>query len=64
VRMHSAARTAMFSAPPTCDCGILVRNSLRAIAAEGLGVLVYLHESGPGFRTERDAYGQQRIAVA
>jgi len=34
---------------------------LRAIAAEGLGVLVYLHESGPGFRTERDAYGRQRM---
>jgi len=61
VRMHSRCPYGDVLGSTTCDCGILVRNSLRAIAAEGLGVLVYLHESGPGFRTERDAYGQQRI---
>jgi 3,4-dihydroxy 2-butanone 4-phosphate synthase/GTP cyclohydrolase II len=27
---------------------------MRAIAEEGQGVLVYLHETGPGFRLERE----------
>ena len=31
------------------------------IAEEGRGVLVYLHESGPGFRVERDGVGQSRL---
>ena len=30
------------------------RTRCGAIAAEGAGVLVYLHETGPGFRLERD----------
>jgi 3,4-dihydroxy 2-butanone 4-phosphate synthase/GTP cyclohydrolase II len=33
-----------------CECGALVRASMRRIAGEGAGVLVYLHESGPGLR--------------
>jgi 3,4-dihydroxy 2-butanone 4-phosphate synthase/GTP cyclohydrolase II len=61
VRMHSRCPYGDVFGSTACDCGRLVRQSLRAIAAEGLGVLVYLHESGPGFRTERDAYGRQRI---
>jgi 3,4-dihydroxy 2-butanone 4-phosphate synthase/GTP cyclohydrolase II len=39
-----------------------VRNSLRAISEDGLGVLVYLHETGPGFRIERTAHGKPRMA--
>jgi 3,4-dihydroxy 2-butanone 4-phosphate synthase/GTP cyclohydrolase II len=61
VRMHSRCPYGDVFGSTACDCGLLVRNSLRAIAGEGLGVLVYLHESGPGFRTERDAYGRQRV---
>ena len=61
VRMHSRCPYGDVFGSTTCDCGRLVRNSLRAIAGEGRGVLVYLHESGPGFRTERDAYGRQRM---
>ena len=61
VRMHSRCPYGDVFASTTCDCGRLVRHSLRAIAAEGQGVLVYLHESGPGFRMERDAYGRQRM---
>jgi 3,4-dihydroxy 2-butanone 4-phosphate synthase/GTP cyclohydrolase II len=38
-----------------------VRDSLRIIAEHGLGVLVYLHETGPGFRLERDPAGQPRM---
>jgi 3,4-dihydroxy 2-butanone 4-phosphate synthase/GTP cyclohydrolase II len=62
VRMHTRCPYGDVFGSTTCDCGRLVRSSLRAIAAEGRGVLVYLHESGPGFRIERDAYGRQRIA--
>jgi len=61
VRMHSRCPYGDVFGSTTCDCGRLVRQSLGAIAAEDRGVLVYLHESGPGFRTERDAYGRQRM---
>ena len=40
----------------------MVRDSLRAIAEEGRGVLVYLHETGPGFRVERNQLGEARLA--
>src|SRR5205814_8908440 len=49
------------SASTSCDCGRLVRSSLRKTAAEGLGVLVYLHETGPGFRIERESPGEARM---
>lgn len=52
VRMHSRCLFGDVFGSATCDCGRLVRNSLRAIAEEGQGVLVYLHETGPGFRVE------------
>jgi 3,4-dihydroxy 2-butanone 4-phosphate synthase/GTP cyclohydrolase II len=44
-----------------CECGRVARNSLRAIAAEGAGVLVYLHETGPGFGIENGPHGERRI---
>jgi 3,4-dihydroxy 2-butanone 4-phosphate synthase/GTP cyclohydrolase II len=55
-----AAFSATCSAPPPASAARLVRNSLRAIAEEGEGVLVYLHETGPGFRIDRGA-GTPRI---
>lgn len=61
VRMHSRCLYGDVFGSTTCDCGRLVRNSLRAIAGEGRGVLVYLHESGLGFPIDRDAHGQQRM---
>jgi 3,4-dihydroxy 2-butanone 4-phosphate synthase/GTP cyclohydrolase II len=61
VRMHSRCMYGDVFGSLSCDCGRLVRNSLRAIAGEGRGVLVYLHESGPGFRLERDAHGERRM---
>ena len=30
-----------------CDCGHMLRGSLQAIAQEGMGVLVYMHATGP-----------------
>ncbi len=61
VRMHSRCMYGDVFGSTACDCGRLVRESMRAIAKEGLGVLVYLHESGPGFRVERDTAGTERL---
>jgi 3,4-dihydroxy 2-butanone 4-phosphate synthase/GTP cyclohydrolase II len=61
VRMHSRCMYGDVFGSTACECGRLVRESLRAIATEGTGVLVYLHESGPGFRVERDGAGAQRL---
>jgi 3,4-dihydroxy 2-butanone 4-phosphate synthase/GTP cyclohydrolase II len=52
--MHSRCLFGDVFESADCDCGNLVRDSLRAIAEEGAGVLVYLHESGPGFRVAPD----------
>jgi 3,4-dihydroxy 2-butanone 4-phosphate synthase/GTP cyclohydrolase II len=52
VRMHShCAYGNLFGASP-CDCQELVRGSLRRIAEEGEGALVYLHPTGLGLRVE------------
>jgi 3,4-dihydroxy 2-butanone 4-phosphate synthase/GTP cyclohydrolase II len=61
VRMHSRCLYGEVFGSTKCDCSRMVRNSLRAIAEEGMGVLVYLHETGPGFRIERDPQGAQRM---
>ena len=62
VRMHSRCLYGDVFGSTSCDCGHLVRNALRTIAEAGEGVLVYLHESGPGFRLQRDARGDTRMA--
>jgi 3,4-dihydroxy 2-butanone 4-phosphate synthase / GTP cyclohydrolase II len=61
VRMHSRCIYGDVFGSTSCDCGRLVRDSLRQIAEEGRGVLVYLHESGPGFRIESAADGRRRM---
>jgi 3,4-dihydroxy 2-butanone 4-phosphate synthase/GTP cyclohydrolase II len=61
VRMHARCLYGDVFGATSCTCAGLVRQSLRAIAEEGAGVLVYLHETGPGFRVERDGYGQSRM---
>ena len=61
VRMHSRCVYGDVFGSSSCECNRLVRQSLRAIAEEGQGVLVYLHETGLGFRIERDAAGEQRL---
>ena len=62
VRMHSRCIYGDVFGSMACDCGRLVRQSLRMISEEGAGVLVYLHETGPGFRIEPGAAGDQRLA--
>src|SRR5713226_6163264 len=57
VRMHSHCVYGDIFGSRYCDCQKLVRESLRKIAEEGLGVLVYLHQTGPGYRIEKDEEG-------
>ncbi|MGP8247308.1 MAG: 3,4-dihydroxy-2-butanone-4-phosphate synthase [Bryobacteraceae bacterium] len=52
VRMHARCLYGDVFGSTGCDCQRLVRESLRRIAAENRGVLVYMHESGPGFRLD------------
>jgi 3,4-dihydroxy 2-butanone 4-phosphate synthase / GTP cyclohydrolase II len=47
VRMHSRCVYGEVFGSSMCECGAMIRASLRAIAEEGMGVLVYLHASGP-----------------
>jgi 3,4-dihydroxy 2-butanone 4-phosphate synthase / GTP cyclohydrolase II len=61
VRMHSHCVYGDVFASTFCDCHKLVRDSLRRIAEEGMGVLVYLHQTGPGFRLEKDEQGASRM---
>jgi 3,4-dihydroxy 2-butanone 4-phosphate synthase / GTP cyclohydrolase II len=55
VRMHARCVFGDVFGSSQCECSKMVRESLRMIAGAGEGVLVYLHESGPGFRVARDA---------
>lgn len=61
VRMHSRCIYGDVFGSVACDCARLIRNSLRMIIDEGAGVLVYLHETGPGFRIEPDPVGPPRL---
>src|SRR5579872_2586061 len=61
VRMHSHCVYGDVFGSKFCDCQKLVRESLRQIAEEGTGVLVYLHQTGPGFRIEKDESGASHV---
>jgi 3,4-dihydroxy 2-butanone 4-phosphate synthase/GTP cyclohydrolase II len=50
VRMHSHCTYGDVFGSVECQCQRVLRKSLELIAAEGSGVLVYLHQTGPGFR--------------
>ena len=64
VRMHSHCVYGDVFGSTECDCRELIRKSMERIAEEGAGVLVYLHQTGPGFRDHR-AYatpdGQKKL---
>jgi 3,4-dihydroxy 2-butanone 4-phosphate synthase/GTP cyclohydrolase II len=62
VRMHAHCTYGDVFSSRDCDCHQTIRGSLRRIAEEGAGVLVYLHQSNPGLRFQRDAEGGFRIA--
>jgi 3,4-dihydroxy 2-butanone 4-phosphate synthase / GTP cyclohydrolase II len=61
VRMQSRCIYGDVFGSTQCDCRRLIQGSLRRIAEEGAGVLVYLHETGPGFRVQKDAAGAERM---
>ena len=48
VRLHSECLTGDVFGSERCDCGDQLRQALELIAAEGRGVLVYLHQEGRG----------------
>jgi 3,4-dihydroxy 2-butanone 4-phosphate synthase/GTP cyclohydrolase II len=52
VRMHSHCAYGNLFGSVACECQALVRGSLKRIAEEGAGVLVYLHQTGLGLHTE------------
>ena len=50
VRMHSHCIYGDVFGSVECRCQEMIRKSLQKIAEEGAGVLVYLHQTGPGIR--------------
>ena len=54
VRMHANCTYGDVFASLDCDCHDAIEGSLATIAKEGCGVLVYLHQSTSGLRTQRD----------
>ncbi|HEU0138965.1 MAG TPA: 3,4-dihydroxy-2-butanone-4-phosphate synthase [Bryobacteraceae bacterium] len=52
VRMHSHCVYGDVFGSVDCECRSLIEHSLGRIAKEGAGVLVYLHQTGPGVRLQ------------
>jgi len=50
VRMHSHCIYGDVFGSVECQCQRVLRKSLELISAEGAGVVVYLHQTGPGYR--------------
>ncbi|MBV9573466.1 MAG: 3,4-dihydroxy-2-butanone-4-phosphate synthase [Acidobacteriales bacterium] len=64
VRMHSHCLVGDVFGSTACECRAIVDGSLRAIAHEGRGALIYLHQTSKGFSVEqigeRNALGFHR----
>lgn len=50
VRMHSRCTYGDVFHSTECDCNRVISAAMKRIADEGNGVLVYLHQTGPGIR--------------
>jgi len=63
VRMHSHCTYGDVFGSVECQCQRVLRKSLQMIVSEGAGVLVYLHQTGPGFRNHSFGTpdGQKRL---
>jgi len=64
VRMHSHCIYGDVFGSTECECRQMIQNSLQRITAEGAGVLVYLHQTGPGIRhhvSASTADGQKQL---
>ena len=57
VRMHARCLYGDVFGSTDCECHATIRRSLQRIAEEGAGVIVYLHQSGPGTRDHRNLPG-------
>jgi 3,4-dihydroxy 2-butanone 4-phosphate synthase/GTP cyclohydrolase II len=53
VRMHAHCLMGDVFGSAGCDCRATLEGSLEAIAAEGRGALIYLHQSARGFSVEK-----------
>ncbi len=62
VRMHTHCTFGDIFGSTQCDCAKLIRGSMARIDREGMGVLVYLHQSGQGFRIQSEE-GVRRLAA-
>jgi 3,4-dihydroxy 2-butanone 4-phosphate synthase/GTP cyclohydrolase II len=50
VRMHTRCTYGDVFGSTECDCRRVLHNAMRKVASEGAGVIVYLHQTGPGIR--------------
>ncbi len=48
VRVHSECLTGDVFGSLRCDCGSQLRSAMRVVAAEGCGVILYMHQEGRG----------------
>jgi 3,4-dihydroxy 2-butanone 4-phosphate synthase/GTP cyclohydrolase II len=53
VRMHAHCLMGDVFGATACDCSQTLDASMKAIADEGLGALIYLHQTSKGFSTEK-----------
>lgn len=60
VRMHAHCAYGDVFGSKDCTCRQMISASLQKIQEEGTGVLVYLHQTGPGVRMQRED-GENRI---
>jgi len=61
VRMHSHCVLGDVFGSTACDCRATLDGSMQAIAREGRGALIYLHQTSKGFSVER--IGEQRVMM-
>jgi 3,4-dihydroxy 2-butanone 4-phosphate synthase/GTP cyclohydrolase II len=55
VRVHSHCLAGDVFGSPVCDCHSILQESLRIIAEQGRGALIYLHNTSRGFEIDRRA---------
>jgi 3,4-dihydroxy 2-butanone 4-phosphate synthase / GTP cyclohydrolase II len=62
VRVHSHCLFGDVFGSLDCECQETLRASLKRIAEEGRGALVYLHQTGPGLKMVEDVTGRRLVS--